>query len=200
MSIMLEEGSGSGPTFNRGGESSGFELRPRICIHPEEGTRRLRDTEPTMLRNLLREFEDSGIIDFTINAHSCNRPEGLVGRAPLFKNWGSMGSLNHWFHGHCAGQEGDTDFFMVTPDDASPLVFKYVSMENKEVRFTSIASALRNRELLESRALNLTWRLTYNQDDQDSWMFCNQCLLTILEVVSTHPLCFLIVCRQLTLS
>ena len=42
----------------------------------EEGTRRLRDTEPVSMRSLLKEFEDNGLVDVTVNGHSCSRPEG----------------------------------------------------------------------------------------------------------------------------
>lgn len=32
------------------------------------------------------------------------------------------------------GDEGDTDCFDVQPDEESPMVFKFTSMENKEVQ------------------------------------------------------------------
>ena len=44
----------------------------------QEGTRRLRDSEPATLRTLLQEFESSGIIEYNLNGHSCDRPEGWV--------------------------------------------------------------------------------------------------------------------------
>ena len=67
-----------------------------------------------------------------------------------------------------AGDERDTDCLVVQPDESLPFVFKYTSMENKEVRFTSVASAFNNRELMESKALNMSWRVSYNQDEQEN--------------------------------
>ncbi|OLQ12234.1 Clavaminate synthase-like protein [Symbiodinium microadriaticum] len=64
--------------------------------------------------------------------------------------------------------ERDTDCLVVQPDESLPFVFKYTSMENKEVRFTSVASAFNNRELMESKALNMSWRVSYNQDEQEN--------------------------------
>ena len=69
----------------------------------------------------------------------------------------------------CQGQSGETDFYTIQPDDVTPLIFKYVFMENKDVRFTSIASAFKNRELLQSKVLTLAWRVTYSAHDLDPW-------------------------------
>ena len=47
-----------------------------FCSMLQEGTRRLRDTDPVPLRNLFHEFEANGMVDFTVNGHVTERPEG----------------------------------------------------------------------------------------------------------------------------
>ena len=49
-------------------------------------------------------------------------------------------------------------FFVVKPDESAPLVLKCAPLEGKDVGFASVASVLRNRELMTSRAVSLVWR------------------------------------------
>ena len=58
------------------------------------------------------------------------------------------------------------DYFELVPDEAAPLVFKFSSLVGKEVRFTSVASHFRNRELMHSKAVAMCWRVSYSHDDQ----------------------------------
>ena len=55
------------------------------------------------------------------------------------------------------------------PDETAPLVFKYAATDINSVRFTSIASAFNNRELMESKSLTLAWRVSYSTDEQETW-------------------------------
>lgn len=71
-----------------------------------------------------------------------------------------------------AGNAGDVDFFEVTPEEQNPLVFKFsaipkAAVEQGNVKYTSLASLFNNRELMDSEMLQLCWRVSYSQDDQD---------------------------------
>ncbi|CAE7749152.1 unnamed protein product [Symbiodinium sp. CCMP2456] len=111
----------------------------------EDGSRRLKDTKPCTIRALLTEFEANGMVETTLNGHEYVRPEGNA---------------------------GDVDFFEVTPEEQNPLVFKFsaipkAAVEQGNVKYTSLASLFNNRELMDSKMLQLCWRVSYSQDDQD---------------------------------
>ena len=36
----------------------------------------MRDTDPVTLRALMHEFESNGLVEVTLNSHTCSRPEG----------------------------------------------------------------------------------------------------------------------------
>ena len=71
-----------------------------------------------------------------------------------------------------AGSGGDVDFFEITPDEQSPLVFKFSAIPQRTIdqggiKHTSIASFFNNRELMCNKMLQMCWRVSYSQDDQD---------------------------------
>lgn len=67
-----------------------------------------------------------------------------------------------------AGSGGDTDNFDIAPDAANPLIFKYASLKGKtDLRFTGLASYFNNRALVEQKVLQIAWRVSWNNDDQE---------------------------------
>ena len=70
------------------------------------------------------------------------------------------------------GSSGDVDFFEIKADEQNPLVFKFSAIPHKTieqgaVKFTSLASQFNNRELMDGKMLQMCWRVSYSQDDQD---------------------------------
>ncbi|CAE7207262.1 unnamed protein product, partial [Symbiodinium sp. KB8] len=111
----------------------------------EDGSRRLKDTSPCTIRSLLLEFETNGMVETTLNGHEYVRPEG---------------------------SSGDVDFFEIKADEQNPLVFKFSAIPHKTieqgaVKFTSLASQFNNRELMDGKMLQMCWRVSYSQDDQE---------------------------------
>ncbi|CAE7446346.1 unnamed protein product [Symbiodinium sp. CCMP2592] len=96
----------------------------------EPGTRRLKDAPISMMRQLLLEMEQNGVVDLTVNSHHMER----------------------------AGAE--VDRFTISPDpEQIPLVFKYLKKtQSEQFKFTTGASYFTNKELTSSEALRLVWR------------------------------------------
>ena len=44
----------------------------------DEGGKSMTDTEKSPWRSLLHEFEDEGIVDFTINGHTIEKPSSAA--------------------------------------------------------------------------------------------------------------------------